>query len=231
VAHLGRHDRLRAGAERGVAHGDLLVVLEGPALVLDAERRAAQVQREQQVGLLDDLAPVDLEVREVQHQRVLGAVGPLEVPLLVPGEPRRLRVHLQVVVVRDEHGLGRGAPGRDLVVVELELVPPVALPLRHGGCRHQVALRHQVGEDVVVGERAVLVRAGHAVDAERTAALVVAQRQPQPRGLHEELEGHLLLEALVAGGVEVAHGGVGDVGVDVEGRPCPRASSRCTPRR
>ena len=57
--------------------------------------------------------------------------------------------------------------------------------------------------------------------------VVVAQRAPQPRGLHEQLEPHLALEVLVAGGPRVATGGVGHRRVHVEGgrarRPVARA--------
>jgi hypothetical protein len=46
---------------------------------------------------------------------------------------------------------------------------------------------------------------------------VLAERAPQPRGLDQQLQADLALELGVAGGVEVADDGVGDVGVDVEG--------------
>ena len=67
------------------------------------------------------------------------------------------------------------------------------------GGRAQVLLRHQVRVDVVVGERAVLVGAGDAVDAEAPLGVVVAERAPQPRRLHEELEADFALEGLVVG--------------------------------
>jgi hypothetical protein len=42
------------------------------------------------------------------------------------------------------------------------------------GRREEVLLRHEVGVDVVVGDGAVLVRAGDAVDTEAAAGVVVA---------------------------------------------------------
>ena len=81
----------------------------------------------------------------------------------------------------------------------------------------QVLLGHQVGVDVVVGDRAVLVGAGDPVDAEPAVGVVVAQRAPQPRGLGQQLQADVAFEGLVAGGVDVADDRVGDVGVDVEG--------------
>ena len=83
VPDLGGDHRLRAGRQRRVAHRERLVVGEVARLLLVGERVAAAVQREHEVGLLDDLLAVELEVREVQQQRVLVGRGALEVPELV----------------------------------------------------------------------------------------------------------------------------------------------------
>src|SRR5437763_2270476 len=40
----------------------------------------------------------------------------------------------------------------------------------------------------LVGNRAVLVRAGHAVDAKAPGRVMVAERAPHPRGLDEQLD-------------------------------------------
>ena len=87
---------------------------------------------------------------------------------------------------------------------------------RVGGQR-QVVLRHQVGVDVVVGDRAVLVGAGDAVDAKAPLGVVVAERAPQSRGLDEQFESDLAFERLVVGCGLVAADRVGDVGGDVKG--------------
>ena len=82
-------------------------------------------------------------------------------------------------------------------------------------------LRHQVRVDVVVLDRAVLVRAGDALDAELAVGVVLAERAPQAGGLDEDRQADLALEFLVFGGVEVVHDGGSDVGVDMEGgRAC-----------
>ena len=81
--------------------------------------------------------------------------------------------------------------------------------------------RHQVRVDVVVGDRAVLVRSGDAVDPERPGCVVVAERAPQPRCLDQQLDPGVALELLVLGGRRVADDGGGDRRVDVE-RGCPR---------
>ena len=70
VADLGGDDRLRARRQRRVAHGERLVVGEVARLLLGGERVAAQVHRQHEVGLLDHLLAVEVEVREVQQQRV-----------------------------------------------------------------------------------------------------------------------------------------------------------------
>ena len=73
VADLGRHDGLDARRQRRVADGQRLVVGEVARLLLGGEAVAAQQQREHEVGLLDHLRAVELEVRDVQQQRVLEA--------------------------------------------------------------------------------------------------------------------------------------------------------------
>ena len=69
----------------------------------------------------------------------------------------------------------------------------------------QVPLRHQVGVDVVVGHGGVLVGAGHAVDPEPAAAVVVPQRAPQPRRRDEQVDADLALELPVVGGAVAGH--------------------------
>ena len=81
----------------------------------------------------------------------------------------------------------------------------------------EVVLRHQVRVEVVVLDRAVLVRAGDALDAELAVRVVLAERAPQPGGLDEQRQADLALELLVLRRVQVLDDGVGDVGVDVEG--------------
>jgi hypothetical protein len=138
-----------------------------------------------------------------------------------------LRVHLEALVVRDEHVLGRVAPGRCFLGRHAQF-PGVgrALGGQVGG-GGQVVLRHQVRVDVVVLDRAVLVRAGDALDAEPALSVVLAQRAPQAGRLDEDRQADLALELLVVRGVEVVHDRGGDVGVDVEGgrarRPVARA--------
>ena len=97
VADLGRDHRLGAGRERGIADRQRLVVGEVAGLLLVAEGVAAQVQREHEVGLLDDLLAVEVEVGEVQEQRVLLGSGVREVPGLVLGEGLGLRMNARVV--------------------------------------------------------------------------------------------------------------------------------------
>jgi hypothetical protein len=90
----------------------------------------------------------------------------------------------------------------------------------------QVPLRHEVRVDVVVHDGGVLVGAGDAVDAEAVLVVEVPQRGPQPGGLDQQLGAVVAVELLVGGGVVVPDDGVGDVGVDVEGRRPRRPVAR-----
>ena len=176
-----------------------LVVGEVARLLLVGERVAEDVQREHEVGLLDDLLAVEVEVGEVQEQRVLLGLGVLEVPDLVAGEALGLRVDAERLVPRDDHVVRGVAPGGRLLEVGAERCRVAGMARDRIGGGAQVPLREQVGVDVVVGDRAVLVRAGDAVDAEAALRVVVAERAPEPRGLDEQLEPDLALELLVAG--------------------------------
>src|SRR5262249_56996310 len=131
------------------------------------------------------------------------------------------------LVVGDEHALGGVTPAGRLLQVDAEFAGPVRVPFGRLGGRQQVMPGHQVGVDVVVGEGAVLVRAGDAVDVEPAIGVVVAQGAPQPGRLRQQLHANAAVELLIAGRVDVADHRVGDVRVDVEGggagRPVARA--------
>ncbi len=227
LPHLGGDHSLGGGGQRGVPDRARLVVGEVASLVLSAEGIAPQVHGQHQVGLLDDLLAVDLEVGKVQEQRVRRARRPLEVPLRVVGEARGLRVHPDAFVVRLHHCVGSADPQRDLLVADVEAFGDARLALGGRSGRPEVALRHQVREDVVVDDRGVLVRPSHSGDPEPLLAVEVTQGGPEPAGLDEQLGAARFIEVDVAGGVQVPDGGVGDVCVEVErggtGRPVARA--------
>src|SRR5215207_8041625 len=135
-------------------------------------------------------------------------------------------MHAERLVVGDEHGPGRLPPFGRLIGTDTELPGAVRVALDGVGCCPQVLLRHEVSVDIIIGDGAVLVGTGNAVDAEVAVGVVVAERVPEPGGLDEHLEANFALEGIVAGGREVADDGGGDVGVNVEGScagwPIPR---------
>ena len=68
MTDLGTDDRLHVRRQRRVAHGSRLVVVDVAGLVRVAEAVPERAHRELEVGLLDDLAAIQLEVRHVQQQ-------------------------------------------------------------------------------------------------------------------------------------------------------------------
>ena len=166
LAHFGGEHCLYACRQRGVAHGQRLIVREVARLLLWRERVAAQVHGEDEVGLFDDLLAIEVKVREVQEQGVLVRRGVGEVPYLVFGKGLGLRGHSEALVIRDEHLLGCLAPSGGLVGVHAECACLLGIAL-HPLCRPaQVALGHKVGVDVVVSDGTVLVGSGDSIDAE-----------------------------------------------------------------
>ena len=172
----------------------------------------------------------------MQQQRVVVLAGAGEVPLRLRGETGRLLVHAALAVVRDEHGVGCGPPGGHLGGVDTEPRGHLGAVLRRVGRAAQVAPGHQVGEDVVVDQRGILVRAGDAGQVERAAVVEVAVSVPQPGGLDQHLGAALGEERGVTGGRHVPQHRVGDVGVDVQARAARRPvagalpAAECPPR-
>ena len=142
VPDLRRDDRLGAGRERGVADSQRLVVGKVAGLAFLAECVAAQVQGQDEVGLLDHLLAVQVEVGKVQEQRVLLGRGVHEVPGLVSGKRFGLGMDAQCFVVGDEYGVGGVAPGGRLLQVDVELRG--AIPVAFGGVgrQPQISLCH-----------------------------------------------------------------------------------------
>jgi hypothetical protein len=175
---LGGEHGLRAGRQGRVAHGEALVVVEVPLFLLGCEGVPAPVHGHHQVGLLDHLLAVELEVRVVQQQRILVRRRVLEVPGLVLQEVLILRVQAALLVVGHVHGIGRPLPFAALRFIHPQARGRLRVP---GGGLHgraQVELRHQVRVDVVVHEGGVLVGSRHAVNPEVVAVVVVAEARP-----------------------------------------------------
>src|SRR5439155_23561504 len=86
------------------------------------------------------------------------------------------------------------------------------------GSGEEVSFGKKVRLDVVVRNRAVLVRTNQTVDPEASLRIVMAERAPEARGLDEQLVADLAFELVVLDGGLVADHGVGDVGADVERR-------------
>ena len=176
------------------------------------------MHRLHEVGLLDHLLAVEVEVGVVEEEWVALGRRVLEVPALVAGEPLGLTVDAEVGVVRGHHVVRGVAPGGGLLDVGAELGRDVRVSHDRVGGLAQVPLGHEVRVDVVVGDRCVLVRAGDSVDPEVPVLVVVAEGAPKARGLDQELDAARALEVRVVDRILVAGDRVGDVGVDVEGR-------------
>jgi hypothetical protein len=132
------------------------------------------VQCENEVGLLDDLLAVEVEVREVEQERVLIGLGVVKVPALVRGEALRLWVHAERLVPGNDDVVRRVPPARGFLEVRAECGGATGVA-GDGGGGAQVLLRGQVGVDVVVGDCAVFVRTGDAVDPEAAPSVVMAE--------------------------------------------------------
>src|SRR4051812_34596103 len=120
MTELGRDYGLCARRERRVSDGEGLVIGEVAGLLLLAERVAAPVQRENEVGLLDDLHAIEIEVREVEQERVLVGFRAVKVPALVRGEAFRLGVHTERLVPGDDNIVRSVPPARGFLEVGSE---------------------------------------------------------------------------------------------------------------
>jgi hypothetical protein len=127
------------------------------------------VEGEHEIGLLDDLLAVQVEVVEVQQERVLLRGRVLEVPDLVVGEALGLRMDAELFVPGDDHVARGVTPGRGLLQVGAESSGVTRMARDGVGCVNEVLLREQIRVDVVVGDRAVLVGTSDPVDPEASS--------------------------------------------------------------
>jgi len=86
LAYFSGEDGLYGCRQRGVAHGQRLVVREVARLLLCRERVAAHEHRENEVRLLDHLLAIEVKVRKVQKQGMLVRSGASEVPHRMSGK-------------------------------------------------------------------------------------------------------------------------------------------------
>jgi hypothetical protein len=84
-------------------------------------------------------------------------------------------VHAERLVAGDDDVVRRVAPARGFLEVGSERGGMTGVAGDGVGRGAQVSLRGQVGVDVVVGDRAVFVRTGDAVDPEAALGVVVAE--------------------------------------------------------
>ena len=133
------------------------------------------------------------------------------------GEVLVLRVDAEHLVVGRDHALSRVSPIGELLRRHSELGAPIRVVLCDLGGDPQIPRGHQVGVDVVVSQRAVLIRAGDAIDPKPAVMVAVPEPGPQPSGLDEQLDARLARKGVVIGGGAIPAHGIGDVGVQVEG--------------
>src|SRR5262245_46717557 len=96
-----------------------------------------------------------------------------EIPFFVCRETFCLRMNTKLIVEGNEHAIRGSTPARHFLQGDAEVVSLVLMPLARTGGGDQVPLGHQVRVDVVVRDRAVLVRSRDTVDAELTPETVV----------------------------------------------------------
>ncbi len=224
IADLGGDDRLHHRRQRGITGGDGLVVLVVGPLLLGGELLTGQEQCQDRVGLLQNLEAVDHQRVVVQQQRQLLAGSIVQVPHFAVQEVLVLRMHPEPFVVGDRHRAGRFLPAGHFGLGEIQgggdfgITPGIQLGQGEHrlGCAAQVQPSHQIGVQVVVHHRGVLVGPGHRVNVE--AALRPPEEThvgPQPCGLDQHRQGLGEQEIQIVGDVGVFAHGKGDVSVDV----------------
>ena len=120
------------------------------------------------------------------------------------------------------HRVGRPPPLRRLVVPDAQPRRALRMRVDRLGRAQQVPPRHQVGVRVVVAQRAVLVRPRHPRQPEPVLAVVVPERDPQPRRLHQQRQPDLARELRIPRRPLIAQHGIRDVGPDVHRRAARR---------
>src|SRR4051794_19607156 len=104
----------------------------------------------------------------------------------------------QLVIVRDDDPVGGCSPRGHLLRRHAELTRLVLVALAYANGAAQVSSSHEVRVDVVVGDGAVLVGPGDAVDTKIAANVIVPEGPPEARRLHENVGPRIALEDNVA---------------------------------
>ena len=161
----------------------------------------------------------------VQQQRVVLFGRVREVPHLTFQERIVLQVEALLIVPGDVHQLTGTAPHAGLLLSQAGLVgdalvvPGATCPHPFGGLdrAEQVLARHEVGVEVVVDHRGVLVGPGHSVDHELAAHAFAEEAEVYPEAscLDEDLETGIGDHVQVARGPHVLAHGPDHVGVYV----------------
>src|ERR1700730_2510206 len=102
------------------------------------ESITAQEHCQDEVSLLDDLLSVEIEIMEMQEERVLLWFRFPEVPVLMLGELPRLFVDAQRLVIRNQDALSNPSPGFALSA------PTLAPFCATGTTRHGISRSTQV---------------------------------------------------------------------------------------
>ena len=225
MPHLGGDDGLCHCREAGVPRRDRVVVLEVGKLDGVGELVALEEECQDDICLLEHLVAVDDQGVVVQQQRPARLRGLREVPQLPGEELIVLGVHPEGLVEGDDDPGRTLLPAGDLGLVEIELVDEMLVPQRILDLHPshdtsgvgQVRTRHDVGVEVVVHDRGVLVGTGDAVNMELPFPVGAPESQvgPQPSRLDEYFGTIPVQEGLVLTRPGVQQQGVGDVGVDV----------------
>ena len=224
AAHVAGQDAVGGQGQGGVVEGARLIVAPVGALDLGGELVLQQQEHDQDVGLLGHLHVGDLLL-------VVVAVDAAHVLLvLVLGQVDVLEGEVGAVLRDDQvlAGLGQVEAGELLLPLGFEggqtqLGVQGAVEVGLFGLELAAVLEgladvpggHVVGEGVVVHMLLVLVGADHVVDVQPAVVALLQAAGPELAGVEDQLIAAAVHEVLVAGGLIVFPGAVGDVGGDV----------------
>ena len=161
-------------------HRDRLVEIKVALHLLAGEVPGEQEHREDEIGLLGHLMPIDDDRVVLVEQGELGEGGIFDIPPLFREEAVVLRIDTARFVVGDIGIVDRALPFGGLFVREVDLLRQSSVLVGHlflqerdgfDGVFHIFA-RHHIGIAVVVDEDGELVGTRHAVIAELAAFVV-----------------------------------------------------------
>src|SRR5216110_757048 len=127
-------------------------------------------------------------------------------------------MNTQTLVIWNIHGLSSREPMIDLSIVYSQDFRLLRMTPCCFTSRTQIQLGHEIGIDIAIHKRTILIWTCHAINTKLSRRAIVAQREPETRRLNEQFKPNLLFKSGIISGFNVLDNGKCDICIDMHCR-------------